>query len=61
MCIFADTKQSAGWEWELGGIIAVDFLEELNKTYANLCRKVKTYLRNISGENGKGISINLAT
>jgi len=63
MCVFPNTKQLAGWVWGVDGIRAVDFLERCSYTdgMKTLCKKVKTYLRSISRENGKGISISLGT
>lgn len=64
MCVFPNAKQLGGWEQGVDGITAIDFLEECcscTNHMQNLCKKVKTYLRNISRENGKGISINLGT
>lgn len=62
--VYSQTQNS----WQAGNgcgwNMAIGFLEE-RCSYTDgmhfLCKEVKTYLRNIPKENGKGISINLGT
>lgn len=53
------TKQSAGWEVGLDTTVTVDFLEELNKTYAKLCGKAKMYLRNTPWRMARELTLTL--